>query len=297
MKSFTTLKNLYKSLSQNNTAANETLGAQLINDAQRYLIQKYFYNETTFTTVTVANQQAYLLPPNYSKLKDVTVNVGTIKYTPIEVLTRQDWDQLNFITYTSDIPAYFFIYNGYLNIYPSPSSNGNTITFNYKMSFADMSIEDYSTGTITSAASTLVTGATTAWTTPFFAAASTLYQNLYLRVTPPSGDGQWYLINNFSTATTLITQKSVQYTPLASGASYVIGQMPLLQEDFHDLLVYRPLMIYYASINPDAARHGEFKGLYEDGIKMLENYAGGKTISIDLSAQPAMINPNLFYIS
>lgn len=53
MKSFTTLKNLYISLSQNSTSDNQTLGTQLINDAHRYLLQKFFNNETSYQTTTI----------------------------------------------------------------------------------------------------------------------------------------------------------------------------------------------------------------------------------------------------
>src|SRR5690348_13171737 len=53
MKSFTTLKNLFGSLSTNSSTTNLTLGGQLINDQHRYLIQKYFDNERTSVTTTV----------------------------------------------------------------------------------------------------------------------------------------------------------------------------------------------------------------------------------------------------
>jgi len=53
MKTFTTLKNLFTNLSNNSTTANDTLGGQLISDQHRYLIQRYFDNERTYTTLTI----------------------------------------------------------------------------------------------------------------------------------------------------------------------------------------------------------------------------------------------------
>jgi len=223
MKSFQTLYNYYGSLSQNKSAENLTLGKQMINDTHRYLLQKYFNNETSFSISTVGAQnltltgivsvgavsatlssawtyystkvqvtfssgevrmcqvikgaatltwdvplliagttaivvgglQFYPLPPNYSKLKTLTITVGTLKWTPSEILTRAEWDKLNVFPYYSDIPNNFFMYPGgdhgaQVGIWPIPSTTGNIITFNYKFRVPDLSLDDYTTpGTIT----------------------------------------------------------------------------------------------------------------------------------------------------
>ena len=56
MKSYTTLRNLFGSLSQNTSTANLTLGDQLLNDSHRYLLQKYFNNETFYSISTIGAQ-------------------------------------------------------------------------------------------------------------------------------------------------------------------------------------------------------------------------------------------------
>lgn len=56
MKSFTTLTNLFATLSQNSNASNISLGGILVNDNHRYLVQKYFDNERSFTMTTVGPQ-------------------------------------------------------------------------------------------------------------------------------------------------------------------------------------------------------------------------------------------------
>lgn len=56
MKSYTTLTNLFTTLSQNSTAPNQSLGGILVNDNHRYLLQKYFDNERSFTMTTVGPQ-------------------------------------------------------------------------------------------------------------------------------------------------------------------------------------------------------------------------------------------------
>jgi hypothetical protein len=296
MKSKTTLSNLYVSLSQNSSASNSTLGDQMINDAHRYLMQKYFFNESSYSIVTVAQQQGYYLPYNYSKLKTGTLTIGNLKWTPTEILTRRDWDQLNVFPYYSDIPNNFFIYNGQFNLWPIPSSNGNTISFNYKIRVPDLILDDYVAGTVTATnSSTTVTGAGTSWLTVFSpTAGSVLNQNLWIRLTEPSGDGNWYQISSIQTNTSLTLLQPYQGITVA-GAAYTIGQMPLLLEDFQDLLVYRPLMIYYASINKDTEKYNQFKSLYDEGIKMMDDYVGSKAMDVNLGRNTINRNPNLFY--
>ena len=80
----------------------------------------------------------------------------------------------------------------------------------------------------------------------------------------------------------------------AAASTYTIGQMPLLQEDFHDLLVYRPLMIYFSSISPDKAKAAMFKEMYTEGERRLAEYSGSNTIDVNLGRNPQFMNPNLF---
>ena len=296
MKSYTTLKNLFGSLSQNTSTENLALGDQMNNDSQRYLLQKYFNNEGSYTTPTVASQQSYLLPFNYSKIKDITITVGTVRYVITEVLTRADWDRMNFIPYTSDIPAYYFIYGNYINIFPIPSSNGNTITINYKYRPIDLTLEDYSTGSVTvTNNSAVVTGAGTSWLTPFVPSASSVINlNLWVKFNLPKGDGNWYQVSSIDSATQLTLVQPYQGTT-ASTVTFTIGQMPLLFEDFHDLIVYRSLHRYYSSINIVPAKAQEFKGMYEEGTNVMEDaYLGNKSSDVALDTEPPLINSNLF---
>jgi hypothetical protein len=298
MKSFTTISNYATSLSQNTSSANTSLFQQMINDAHRYLLEKYFFNESAATIVTVAQQQFYNLPYDYSKLKTGTITIGQLKWTPTEILSRSDWDKLNVFSYYSDIPNNYFIYNGQMGFWPIPASSGNTITFNYKRRVSDLSVADYSTGTVTATnGSATITGAGTGFLANYLpAAGSVLPLNLWLKITLPNGDGNWYQISSITSATVLTLVNTYQ-GGTTSGASYTIGQMPLLLEDYHDLLVYRPLMIYFSSIAPNDAKKKEFEGLYNAGISMLDSYAGSKALNVNLRGAVNTINPNLFQSS
>lgn len=290
MRSLTNLKTFYGSISQNTSNQNLVLGIQMINDTQRYLLQKYFNNETTFSLPTVGSQQGYKLPPNYSIMKDVTLTVGQLQWTLTEILSRKDWDQVNFLPYNADIPQYYFIYNGLVNIFPIPSSSGNTITYNYKLRATDLSIEDVLTGTVSvTVGSTTVTGVGTGW-------SPTVGNNetRWIQIPFPNGDGQWYQIASVNSATSITLYGAYQGITAVAGATYTMGQMPLLMEDFQDLLVYRPLYLYFSSIQPSPDKAKEFKILYDEGIGRLDDYAGKKSVNVDLGQAPPNVNPNLF---
>ncbi|TXG77196.1 hypothetical protein E6Q11_03185 [Candidatus Dojkabacteria bacterium] len=370
MKSYTTLRNLYGSLSQNTSTANLTLGDQLINDEHRYLLQKYFNNEGTYriqtvgaqnltltgapsqgdvsatlttpwayysttvnvtfsnddmrvarvvegstslvwqvglsssatTAIEVGSLQYYPLPPNYSKLKDVTITVGELQWVPTEVLSRKEWDALNVFPYYSDIPNNYYIYPGgdksaQIGIWPIPSTQGNIITFNYKYRVPDLSIADYTnTGTVSVANNgVLVTGATTT----FQATTNQQLESRWMQFSPTaststSGDNLWYQIVSVNSTTSLTLYQPYQGTSITSSSTFTIGQMPILHEDFHDMLVYKALMIYFSSIVKDKDKFTQYKDLYETKLELLEEYAGSKTQSVNLRGGINTINPNLY---
>lgn len=291
----TDLVNYAVALSQNTKADNVELLGNMVNDTHRYLLEKYFFNENSITTVTVAQQQFYNLPYNYSQLKTITITDGNLKWTPTEIFTREDWDNLNVFPYYSDIPANFYIYNNQIGIWPIPSSANLTITFNYKIRVPDLTFTDYSTGTVTmTSASTTVTGSGTGFLANYLpTAGSVLNLNLWLRVAAPSGDGNWYKISSIESATSL-TLANAYSGGTKAGATYVIGQMPLLLEDYHDLLVYRPLSIYFNSINHDEEKLKKYQALYEEGIHVMDGYASKKTVQVNLRQQINKRNPNLY---
>lgn len=251
--------------------------------------------------ISTVGVQDYSIPADISKIKNDTINVGQLKYQPTPVMTRQEWDLINFLPYTSDIPNYFFIYNGNLSIWPIPSTTGNIITFNYKTRVADMNFADYSTGTLAAAGmvvgSTTVTGLATSWhTTGNYPLNTNIqYYNLAIRANPPYGDGIWYPILQFNSDTSLTLINPVVNAPqITSATTYTIGQLPILSEDFHDMLVYGALLTYYTAIVKDTNAYDKFKELYDQRLILLEDYAGTKSFNVDLEDQVNQQNPNLF---
>ncbi len=298
MISFTNGQNLFTTLSQNNTTANQTLYGSLANIEHRYLLQKFFNNEGSFTIPTVAQQQFYKMPPNYSKLKTLTVTIGNLKWTPSEILTREEWDKLNVFPYYADIPNNFFIYPGgdhgaQVGIWPIPSSSGNTITFNYKFRIPDLSLADYTTpGTISvTNGSTTITGAGTTFTPT----TNTQNESRWIQIAQPKGDNLWYQIASIDSTTGITLYSAYQGIDVVASNAFTIGQMPILMEDFQDMLPWKALTYYFSSIVDNKGKKQEFEGMYQNKLLLLDEYAGTTTINVNLSHRQQVMNPNLFW--
>lgn len=281
----------------NNSASDNLLWAtEVIMDSIRYLVTKYYFNERTYTTPTVASQQFYNLPPQVKELINLTVTIGGVVWQPKECPSRQFWDALNVITFTQDFPSYFFVYNGQVGIYPNPSSAGNTITMNYKTRIVDLSMAD-----VTSTSSVQTVSVTTNTTT--VTASGSVFKNWmagqWIRIPfsntdSANGDNNWYQINSITNGTTLVLKNKYTGSTVTAGA-FTIGEVSILPEDYQDLPLYRMGIIYYTTRFPDPARAKLYQGLLDIGLSALNEEFGAKTSSIILNDTNVQIeNPNLF---
>lgn len=294
MKSFTELRTLYGSLTNNSSASNLTQGDELINDSIRSICGLYPWNflEKTKTASTVASQANYLLPYDYRKLLNVTVTVGTNVYSAKECQSRQLWDQLTSSPSTSDTPEWFYIFGGYLFLYPAPASSSNTITYSYLKAIPNLSIADYTTGNIaTTDGTTTVTGSGTSWTSAM--------AGKWLRISPTStatasGDGLWYEIASVSDGTTLVLTKAYSGTDIALATAYTIGDMPILPEEYHTMPVHRACEVYFSNKTEDLPRAQLYKRMYDEALLSMKSMFGRKTNSVTINEAPEFLNnPNL----
>ncbi len=291
----TSYTNAFTARSNNTATANQTLGLQLINESLKYLTQKYYFNEKQFTTTTVAGQQAYTLPFDVKDIINSTVSVGGILWQPLESGSRQFWDSLNTVPFNSDFPQFYFRFkSNQINLFPTPVSNGNTLTVNYKSRIRDLSAADYSTGTVAvTANSATVTGAGTSWTTNM--------QNRWLNIplttsNTTSGDDNWYQIQTVNSATSItLWNLYTGTTATSTSGGYVIGETPLLPEDYQDLALYRALWIYYSTTVLNPAMAQQFENLFNTGKAVLDYEFGSKSTNPVLTPPNAPVfNPNLF---
>ena len=319
-------------------------------------VNAYLNTSINTTSIAVGGVQFYRMPPNYSKLKDVTITVGNLKWTLDEIRTREEWDALNVFPYYADIPKNFFIYpggdrGGQIGIWPIPSTTGNTITFNYKLRIPDLSLPDYGsltytglsgaltvgniitigaiTATITSFSGTSIcvsnpsgTIATGAFTTSggasgtisavgnvsvtngsstvtgsgtaFTVTTNAGNESRWIQFAQPTGDNLWYQIASVDSTTSITLYQPYQGTTVTNSQGFTIGQMPLIAEDFQDMVVWKSLMYYFASIKKDQEQVTTYKDIYDSKIPLLNEYSSSNTIQVNLSRRNNSRNPNLY---
>lgn len=256
-------------------------------------VNAYFNTSVMTTSLSVGGVQSYRLPSDYSKLKTGTLTIGNLKWTPKEVLSRQEWDELNVFPYYADIPNNFFIYQNKFNLWPIPSTTGNIITFNYQRRIPDLSIADYTTpGTVSvTNGSNTVAGVATS----FIATTNSVSESRWIQFAQPTGDNLWYQIASVDSTTGITLYSPYQGITVSGSSTYTIGQMPILLEDFQDMLLWKALSVYFTSIVDNPKKRAEYEDLYKNKLLLLEEYCGTKTVNVNLGRRQINRNPNLYW--
>lgn len=201
---------------------------------------------------------------------------------------------------SGDLPAGFSDNTTYYvvavsNQVPSASSAGNT-DFNFQLSATQSGSAIIPTtvgsGTISyTQAGNVLTGTGTSWTTNMAGRWINIPET---QSNSTSGDNRWYQILSVQSGTSLTLFNDYQGQTL-SGASYTIGEVPILPEDYQDLALYRALWIYYTSIVPNPGQAKGFFEIYQAGKEVLDYEFGSKTTNPVLTPPTApTFNPNLF---
>lgn len=299
-------RDLFGTLTNNSSPTNLSLGDTLINNSDADIINKKHWDflEAERYTYSVASQQFYSLPIEMDDghIKSIYVTIGTTTYVPQEVPSRDFWNALNEsnIVY-SDIPEWYFVSEEGVGFYPISSTgdgtapNSNKITMVFELKRKNISVTDYTTGSILSVANggILVTGNGTNWTTKmngfFICINDSLSDN--------TGDGRWYEIDEVTSTTSLNLVRPYGGLSISAGtATYTIGQTSLLPEDFQILPVWMACQIYFTSIQPEPNQSALYKNLYLDGMHRLDEAFSDKGTSpvIGNEDEIYMKNPNLY---
>jgi hypothetical protein len=297
MQTYTGGRNLYGSLTLNTNSTNLTFGDTMINEGIRAMLGSvpWPFLEKVGTETSVAAQQAYKLPGDLYRLIDVYYQVGSYKYNPTQVTSFDDWNRVNNpAALQSDTATFYFVIGNELHFWPTPASNGNSIVYSYLVANRDLSIPDYTTGTIVTATngSRTITGSGTSWTAGM--------AGMWLRITAGAGanlgDGLWYQVSTVDSATQLTLVREYAGTSIAAGsAAYTLGDCSPIPEKYQVGPVYYAACEYYKK-NADMNRAEYYQRMYDDTLRRLVEDEGTKTTSNvvdDGSLGSMQINPNL----
>lgn len=300
MLTYTGSRNLFGTLARDSAASVLTVADTLINEQIRFVstARQWWFLEKLFTLTTQASTQFLDLPGHVDRvISDPFVTVSSTRYKPKEAPSRVFWDQINYSTYTSDIPEFWYQFGNQFGLWPTPATAGNTITIPARQKIIELSIADYTTGHITTTSTTsnvtTVTGAGGAsWGTGMI--------GQWLRITPTSaaggGDGVWYQIASVPTSSTLTLENPYGGTALSSAtAAYTIGQASLLPEAYQSLPVYLALNIYFTSVDPNESKATLYAAKSRDLYAQLvqDHSSRGGSRVLDDGEDLDLVNPNL----
>lgn len=296
MKSYTTLRNLYGSLTNNIETANLTLGDQIINDSYRAIcsMKDWPFLQRLRSLSTVASTQSINLPYDIDQVREVSVvpTGQTTRYVPRNSPSQEHWDRLNLSTFTSDIPEWWFTRAGKLLLWPTPASTGNTVDVVGKIRVTDLNVADITTTTISAIANGAVAMTVNAGLTAQMAG---FYIRPTFSTTANTGDGQWYEIASVASATACTLARAYGGTTIAAGtAACTISQMPLLPEAFHETPVKRAVSQYWAQ-QLNSSQSLMYERQYKDSVaELIRNWSNPTTdMIIDDGRYQPIINPNL----
>lgn len=231
MFTYTSQGTLYQTFTNNNSAANLAQGQMFINQYTLELVHKFpsLFSEQTFYLQTYPNQQFYQCPLQLRKINTLVINVGNtgsgvpttvtgagFNWPVKECPTAEYWNMINMTNnITSDIPLYYWYYNGQVGIYPKPAAGYNPITIRGQAEVTSISQADYITGSIAAIpyAQTLTgapaSGATAATLTVSWSLPTGTYQMIF-------SDGENILVSLVNASTAITWTEALANTVTAS---------------------------------------------------------------------------------
>jgi hypothetical protein len=242
--------------------------ATILADFQYSLGQRYqmvfgtigsYVNQQTLTTTTIASQQFYYYPPGIVSVDDAMVTIGTRQFPVNPVYDQHTWNEINAIPFQGALwPQFVFNRRDDFGLWPTPQ-DAYTLTLNAFMRDRNLLVADYSSGTISlTAGSATVTGASTTFT------PAMVGRWLTVTDTATPGQGFWYRIRSYSSATS-INLDTFWAGSNASSVTYRIGETPELPEEAHVLLAAGTAADYYAGMQADITQATWFNNVFWTG--------------------------------
>ncbi len=288
MLTYTGSKNRFMKLAGNQETGAQNFFDDFYNEHLRgiYAKRPWKFLKNEATVLSVASQQYYKLPNNFKKLSSIYILNGTDKTVPEPIRNQEEWDRMNSSTgNSSDYPDYYFIdYSSVYKIcfYPKFSTADLPIVVSYEKNTKDLSVADYTAGTIAIVINTtVVTGTATTFTTAMV--------GRFIKI-----NDDWYRIATF-TSTTVIGLENTYIGATATGLAYTIGEVSELPQDFQIIPIYLTVADWYRK-EKEYNSADRFEQKAEIKIKELEYMFSSMVdnVVLDNSGNNIFKNPNLY---
>lgn len=207
-------------------------------------LRQYITQPTPRTAVTTADQQYYYMPPGIQSIEQATLTIAGVAYPLIVVNSQLDWNYINQIDFSgTTIPQFIFPRRNDFGIYPTPQTDGDTITLVGNLQDREMTADDYTTGDVDITENDQeVVGNATTFTVDMV--------GRWFKAT--DGDNYWYRIGTFTDATHLNLETFYEGETKTS-AAYLIGESPEIPEELHEILPHGAAAEFFSGPRKDFA--------------------------------------------
>lgn len=249
------------------------------------------YNRKSRFANLVANQQFYQLPEDGHKLKEVVVSTGGWTPPMEQIPDEHEWRKLNMMKVVGQ-PTHYWV-KGYdeIGFFPIPGyslTNGIELVFSPR--HVEMTIDDYTTGTVTvTNGSQVITGAGTTFT------ANMVGQWMQ---TTDGTDENWYRISEF-TSSTALKLENFYLSASGSGKTFKIGQVPDMPEEYIESCADYAMYKHFTRRGSQKSRYsigqaGEFKALFDEALIAARDQYSQMTDNQVITAEPEYRTYNPF---
>lgn len=273
-KTYSQLLSQYLSIINDSSTSASTLGTTFLNDSVNTICNlqggKLRFLESTSNMSTVAGQETYQIPNKYRKLIDMYIYSGTGSstdtiYSPEMVFDPTKWKRiLQYRLGSQDVPYFTYVENTSYKIQPVPATTGHLIVLRGRLQFKPLSIADVTNLTVTSIANggtaLVMSGGMTADMI-----------GRYIQITETTaangGDGMFYEIAGYTSATAITLTKPYEGTSISAGtAACIIGQVPIVPGAYQPAIIHRSIALYWQQQN-DLTRAKTYWMMYDGGME------------------------------
>lgn len=297
MLSKTSRDTLIQSLANSSDSGVLTTLDTLMNESDRTILSRkdWWFLERSFTSTSTLSQSSLDIQTPVKKILTVTVTSGSYTYPVEQINSRSEWDYLNQSnSLTSTYPQYFFFFNNQILFYPKIASANETITISFIKRQKDLSIADYTSGTITTATNNdgTIVGSSTSWTAKM--------AGRFIRITDSNtantGDGEWYEIKSITDGTNLELYGVYSGISISGGsAAYTLAQCSELPEEYQLLPVFDTLSTYFTSFVRDFSVADRYKQKTDELMNQMLTDHSKRTTNITVNTRKKITrNPNYY---
>lgn len=272
MLTFTQLKNRAIDVIgvQNTSTTDVTNVTQDINQALRLFknASRRYWTRKEVSASLVSGQQYYTFPQDMVRVTEVRVNSNGLNFPVNQVDSEAMWNRINIIpAMTINLPMYYFIRGrNEIGLWPIPSEDvSGGLVVSYEPRMADMSVAD-------------VTGSCGVTQGSVSVTSSSLFVSnmvgMSFSVTDGS-DGNWYPITAYTNSNS-ITLENYYQGPTEANATFIIGSVPDIPEDYQLGLVYFAAYNFFLK-RKDNQTATMYKALFEDLLNQYKEVYAAKT--------------------